>query len=182
VVVLQTQRLAAPQELEETCGRVREYFGDCRIVVVAGAATAMFVERLGCAEHVVRMSRWSGRRTRALVRRLSRRGATDTCIVYDSASWPGPARLELLALAMRTPLCYRALGGGVRPLSRARLWSRFVAGIVLALLAAAAGAAAAMMVAVGLLASWPLLARPHQRAIRRRRRIREWNDEWLRRL
>jgi len=182
VVVLQTQRLAAPEELDETCRRVREYFKHCRIIVVAGAATAMLAEHLGCAEEVVRMTRWSGRRMRALVRRLLRRGATDACIVYDSAAWPGPARLELLALAMRTPLCYRALGGEVRPLSRARLWSRFVANMMLALLAGALGALAAMLVAVGFLASWPLLARPRSTMNRRRQRIRKWNDEWLRRL
>jgi len=182
VVVLQVQRLAAPDELEETCRRVRECFGDCRIIVVAAAATAAFVQHLGCAEHVVRMTRWTGPRMRALARRLLRRGATDTCIVFDAAAWPGPARLELLALAMHTPLCYRELGGEVTPLSRRRLWSRLTADLILALLAGAAGAVAAAVVALGLAVSWPLLARPQRREMLRRQRIRRWNDEWLRRL
>ena len=181
-MVLQVQRLAAPGELEETCRRVREYFGDCRIIVVAAAATAAFVQHLGCAEQVVRMTRWSRPRMRALARRLRRRGTTDTCIVFDGAAWPGPARLELLALAMRTPLCYRELGGAVTPLSRRRLWSRLTADLILALLAGIAGAVAAAVVTLGLVVSWPLLARPRRREMLRRQRIRRWNDEWLRRL
>jgi hypothetical protein len=102
--------------------------------------------------------------------------------VFDAAAWPGPARLELLALVMHTPLCYRELGGEVRPLSRARLWSRLIADLILALLAGAAGAVAAAVVALGLVVSWPLLARPQRREMLRRQRIRRWNDEWLRRL
>jgi hypothetical protein len=182
VVVLQILRLAAPEELQETCHRVREYSGDCRVVIVASAATAAFVNRLGCAERVVTMTRWSRPRIRALARRLRRRGATDTCIVFDAAPRPGPARFELLALAMRTPLCYRELGGKVRPLSRSRLWSRCIADIALAGLAGVAGTLAAMVVALGLLIVQPLLARPQRQFDRRRRRIRQWNDEWLRRL
>jgi len=182
VLVLQVQRLAAMEELEETCRRVREYCGGCRIIIVASAATGMFVEHLGCAEDVLRITRWSGRRMRALVRRALRRGVTDTCIVYDSTAAPGPARLELLALAMRTPLYYRQLGGAVRPLSRGRLWARFIAGIALAGLAAGFGALAGAAAGAGLVITQALLATRRGRAHRRRHRIQDWNEEWLRRL
>jgi len=182
IVVLQVQRLAALGEIEETCRRAREYWGDCRIMVVAGPATRPFVQQLGCAEEVLPMQRWNRRRMLALVRRLRRRGATDACIVYDSAASPGPARLELLALAMGTPVHYRELGGPVKPLSRARLWVRFCADAALAALSAGAGAAVAVLVGAALLMSRPFLASPRRQADLRRRRIRLWNNYWLRKL
>jgi len=182
VLVLQVQRLAALWEVQETCRRAREYFGDCRVIVLADAAASPFVERLGCADEVVCMSRWNRRRMHALVRRLRRRGVTDTCITYDSAAQPGPARLEWLALAMRKPVCYREVGGAIAPISRARLVARLAAEATLAALAAIAGAAAAMMMTGALLLSALALASPRRRETRRRRRIAAWNREWLRRL
>jgi len=182
VLVLQVQRLGALDEIEETCRRVRECFGACRIVIVSSPPTQGFVAQLECVDDVLRMSRWTRPRVLALVRRLRRRGVSDTCIVYDSAASPGPARLELLALAMATPLCYRELGGAVRPLSRARLWARFAADIALALLAAGAGLVAAAVIGAALVISQPLLVRPSRRERRQRRRTRAWNDEWVRRL
>lgn len=176
------QRLAAPQEVVETCRRVREALGPCRVIIVAGAATAPLLRSLGCADEVVRMSRWTAARVRALLRRLRRRGVTDTCLVYDSAAQPGPARLELLALLLGAPLYWRQPVGGLARLSRSRLWLRLLGEMILALLAAASGAIAGLIVALALAAVQPLLARPRARDNRQRQRLRLWKQWWLRRL
>jgi hypothetical protein len=181
ILVLQAQRLGALDELEDTCRRIREFCGECRIVMIASASTGQFVDHLGSAYQVLRISRWTLPRVRALVRRLQRRGISDTCLVYDSAASPGPARMELLALLTRRPLLWLELGGPVRRISRARLWARFGAGVFLAGLAAAGGAAAMLIVGLALIvaASW---VRIRRQARVRRQRISAWNEEWRRRL
>jgi hypothetical protein len=182
VLVLQAQRLAALSELEETCRRARQHFGGCRVVVLADAMTSALIKRLGYADEVLRMSRWSCGRMRALLRRLERRGVTDMAIAYDSAALPGPARLEWLALASRKPIYFRETGGPLAPISRARLTARLAAEALLAALAMVAGAAVAIMVAGALLLTQPMLIGRRRREQRRRQRISAWSREWLRRL